>query len=436
MDTTIRDSGRRARRIAVALVLAVSAVACEDFLEAENPGAIEETNLTDAKYVTLIAQGVIGEFQFMHGNVAYWNAVFADELFNRATFFEEPLIDQRNITPENGTYSTFLYGPLHRSRWLADDGVRRLKMILGDTASRDLRVARSLAYGGYAYQYLAEMMCNSPIDRSAPLTPDELSTKALERFDEAIAVATAARAVAVAGSAAALASDSIKNFSLVGAARTALYMNDKPKATSYASQVPTPFEFRAYYSLNSTRENNWFWNRLNQSTSGSMANTPFAAITGDPRLPRIATGTRANVPLSPLAFSSYSGTVAGADFISGGFIRIASYLEAQYILAEVNGPVASTLTFVNARRAVGLQPPVNLADAALMAELREQRRRDFYLDNHRLGDLRRYLRFQQIDEFQKGLYPGSTTGETYNAAVTCWPLPLAELNDNPNIPKP
>jgi hypothetical protein len=421
--------------MAAALGLAaMSAGACKDFLVAENPGAIEATDLTDARYATLITQGAIGEFQFMHGNVAWWNAVYSDELYNRAVFFEEGLIDQRNVTPENGTFSTFLYGPLHRARWLADDGVRRLKEILGDSAGRDLRVARTQAYGGYTYVYLAEMLCRSPIDRSAPKTPDELVADAIARFDEAITVATAARAAATAGTAAALGADSVKNFALVGAARASLYVNNKAKAAEYARQVPAVFEFRAYYSANSTRENNWFWNRLNQSTSGSMVNTPFAAITGDPRLPRIATGTRANVPLSPFGFSSWSNTVAGADFVSGGFVRIASALEAQYILAEVDGPTAATLLFVNARRAAGMQTPVTLTGDPLMAELREQRRRDFYLDNHRLGDLRRYLRFLSIDEFPKGPYPGSTTGETYNAQATCWPLPLAELSDNPNIP--
>ena len=71
-------------------------------------------------------------------------------------------------------------------------------------------------------------------------------------------------------------------------------------------------------------------------------------------------------------------------------VRVASGLEAQYIVAEAQGPTAATLAFVNARRAAGLQAPVTLAGDALMAELRDQRSRDFYLDNHRLGDLRRY----------------------------------------------
>jgi hypothetical protein len=313
---------------------------------------------------------------------------------------------------------------------MADDGAARLKRILGDSASRDLRLARVLAYGGYSYVYLGEMMCNTPINGSEPLSPDQLFAEAITRFDEAIAVASAARAAAAAltppAAAIVAGSDSIRNFALVGKARSQLNLNQGQAARATALQVSSPFEFRAYYSTNSTRENNWFWNRLTASLSGSLANTPFQAMAGDPRIPRVASGTRLNVPLSAESYSSWSNTVAGAEWVQGGFVRIASALEAQYIIAEVDGPVASTLTFVNARRAVGLQPPVTLTGAALMAELRDQRRRDFYLDNHRLGDLRRYKRYMQIDEFPKGPYPGSTTGETYNASADCWPLPLAE----------
>jgi hypothetical protein len=425
------DLRLRALTTAAALASVAATLGCNDFLAAENPGAVRVADLNSPGYASLIPNSVIGEFQPMHGNVAWWNAIYSDELYNRAVFFEEGLIDRREVTEVNGTYSFFIYGPLHRTRFLADDGVTRLKAILGDTASRDLRLARVLAYGGYAYVYLGEMLCQSPIDGGEPLTPDQLFTAAIERFDEAIAVATAARTAAQArtppDARTALGADSVRNFALVGKARTQLDLNQGQAALATAQQVAANFEFRVYYSANSTRENNWFWNRLTASTSGSLANTPFLAMAGDPRIPRIATGTRANVPLSPPSYSSWSNTVLGTDFVQGGHVRIASALEAQYIIAEVQGPVASTLTFVNARRAVGLQPPVTLAGDELMAELRDQRRRDFYLDNHRLGDLRRYKRYYQIDEFPKGPYPGSTTGETYNATADCWPLPLAEL---------
>ena len=76
---------------------------------------------------------------------------------------------------------------------------------------------------------------------------------------------------------------------------------------------------------------------------------------------------------------------------------------------------------------------VSLTGAALMAELRDQRSRDFYPAGQRLGDLSRYLKYDNIDLFPKGPYPGSTTGQVYDPTTTCWPLPTVEVNANPNI---
>lgn len=113
----------------------------------------------------------------------------------------------------------------------------------------------------------------------------------------------------------------------------------------------------------------------------------------------------------------------------GTHVRFASGLEARYIVAEVEGPTAETLLFINERRAVGDQDPVVLAGDAMMAELREQRRRDFYLTGHRLGDLRRYAA-QGTDFFPTGTWPHSE--QTYGTD-TCFPIPLSELNSNPNL---
>ncbi len=433
---------RLGRLTTIAAVVGIGGItACNDFLTAENPGAIVAEDVTDARYATLITNGVIGEFQPMLGYVTWWNAIFTDELFNRATFFEEGLIDRREVTSTNGTYAFFYYGNLHRTRFLADNGAERLKTILGDSASRDLRLARVQAYGGMTYTYIAEALCASPIDVSEPLPSAELFARAIDRYDEAIAVAAAAKIQAKAQTRIVprdtLAADSLRNFALVGAARAALNVNDKAAAIAYASQVPAGFEFRAYYSENSGRENSWMWNRLVAGSNGTMLNTPFAAMDTDPRVPRPGgTTVLALIPNAPPSYSAYNGTLVGADFARGGWVRIASSLEAQYILAEARGATPATLDFVNARRAVGLQAPVALTGDALMAELRDQRSRDFYLDNHRLGDLRRYKEFYGIDLFPQGTYPGTTTGLTYSAGTTCWPLTLAEQNGNPNAGTP
>jgi starch-binding outer membrane protein, SusD/RagB family len=430
----------RAARVMFAAVGIWAAAGCSEFLVARNPGAVEEQNVNDPAYLNLIANGPIYAYQLAHTDVTYWNGQLTDELYNRATFAEEGQIDRRDLYPEMTYINAFIYAPLQRARYLGEDAARRLKTILGDSASRDLRVARSLAYAGQAYVELGETMCVTPIDLGPPKPSAEIFADAIARFEEAIAIATAARthfeAQTPVNPNLVAAADSVRNFARVGAARAALNRNEKSRAIAFASQVPANFVFWAYYTDNTTGQRNRTYERLTLGSNATMLNTPFIDKLGDPRLPRIAGTTgRGGIPLSPPSYSTFNNTLAGANFAPVMSMRISSGLEARYIIAEAEGPTAATLAFVNERRAAGLQTEVVLTGDELMAELREQRSRDFYLDNHRLGDLRRYREFYGIDLFPKGPYPGSTSGQVYNESVFCWPLPINEINGNPNIPK-
>ena len=435
-----RENVNHVRRVGLlaftACTLAIAA--CSDFLVAENPGAVEEPDVTDPAYIQLIANGPQAAFQDAIDDVTYWNAQFTDEIFNREVFIEEGQIDRRETYQEMTYLTAFTYNPLQRARFTAEDAARRLKILLTVDSLRDVRVARALAYAGMAYVYMGEMNCITPIDLGVPKTPAEMFADAITRFEEAIVIATAARAVPNQTPANIAAADSIQNFALVGAARAALNRNEGTRANTFASQVAANFEFRAHYSDNTTAQHHRTFNRIGGTAfSGTMTNTPFLAKTGDPRLPRVTTGAQTGKPLSPPSYSTFNNTVVGNAFAASMSMRVASTLEAQYIIAEVAGPTAATLAFVDARRAAGLQAPSGLVagDPAIMAELREQRSRDFYLDNHRLGDLRRYRQFHQIDLFPRGPYPGSTSGQIYSddASKDCWPLPLSEINGNPNI---
>lgn len=440
---------------AVAVLVGIAALGgCTDFLKAKNPSAIQSEDLNNPLYINLMVNGVIGEFQPAVTMTALRSAVFGDELFNNHGFFEEREIDKRNVVPENGTYPLVMYVPLQRTRYLADSVAGRLKVLLGtDSAAKDLRVARVLAYGGFTYTVLAENLCGIPVNGSAPYSPEELVRQfALPRYTEAITVATAARN-ATTNTATQAVADTIINFARVGAARANLYINDKTAARTFAAQVPATFEFRIYHSAQNARENNPFYD----ATVGSpwVSVDPKFKRLNDPRVPHPTTPQGAQslaagnndtvfvnnvrtigvfVPNSPLMWSTYDGTTVGRDAARETYLKIATGLEAQYIVAEADGPTAATNNFVNARRAIGGQGPVTLTGDALMAELREQRRRDFYLDGHRLGDMRRYKKYYNVDEFAHGAYPGSSTGETYNEA-TCWPLPLSEIAGNPNVPR-
>jgi hypothetical protein len=450
-----RRLARRAAGLAGAVALLAGA-ACSDFLTAENPGAIEADDLNELGYTALLANAAQFGFQAAQDDMTYWNGQFTDEIINRQgpnPFAEEGLIDRRELNPDMTYLTAFIYNPMQRARFLGEDAAARLKVILADSATRDVRVARSLAYAGYSYVMLAESMCQIPIDRGVPMTPAVTFDSAIARFEEAIAIATAQRTYALGlttpNTALANQADSVRNMALVGAARAALNMNDKNAAIAFASQVAANYQFREYYHNNTNAQRHRFWDRYGASGAGvsTLTGTPFEAATyaADPRVPRRNTPASAvGTPLSPSSYSTYNGLVgnAGGAFADIRTQRVGSHLEAQYVIAEASlnggtGPGAMTadqvLAFINTRRAAGSQTPLaaGLSNAQLFAELRDQRARDFYLDGHRLGDLRRYLEFYQIDLFPTGNYP-QQSGTQYSDDV-CWPLPTSELNDNPNV---
>jgi hypothetical protein len=433
MTTHINPTASAAMRtiwkLGTCATFALAASGCSDLLEVTNPGAIPEERLTDPALEQLMINGAIGEFQFAYGNYTLWSGVLADEVFTDHTNVSVRDFSLHNFGDLNET-NEGVYENLQRARASADDAVDRLKSLLGPGAATSLNVARALAYGGYSYVLLGEGFCEAPVNLSAPKPSNELLTIAIARFDEAIAVATASKAGANAANTAA--AQDIINMSQVGAARAALKMGDATKARAYAATVPASYEKLAYYSSNSVRENNQL-NRPARTADPFLGMHPVFLNLKDPRMPQSATsrpGLNSNAifpPQRPLMYSGWnSNAVQTIDITT--LIKFATGLEAQYIMAETDGPIASTLTFVNTRRAIGGQAAVDLAGAELMAELRAQRARDFFLTGQRLGDLRRYAK-AGTDLFPTGKYP--VFPDPYGNAK-CFIVPLSEKAVNPN----
>ena len=409
--------------------IALAAAGCSDLLEVTNPGAIPEERLTDPALEQLMINGAIGEFQFAYGSYALWSGVLSDEVFTDHTNVSVRDFSLHNFGDLNET-NDGVYENVQRARASADDAVDRLKSLLGPAAASSLNVARALAYGGYSYVLLGEGFCDAPVNLSVPKTSDELLTIAVSRFDEAIAVATAAKVGANAANTAA--AQDIINMSLVGAARASLKVGNATKARAYAVQVPANYEKVAYYSSNSVRENNAL-HRPARTADPFLGIQPAFLNLQDPRMPQSATsrpGLNSNAifpPQRPLMYSAWSATAVQTIDITT-LIKFATGLEAQYIIAEADGPIASTLAFVNTRRAIGGKLAVDLAGAELMAELRTQRSRDFFLTGQRLGDLRRYAK-AGINLFPTGKYP--VFPDPYGPAK-CFIVPLSEKAVNPN----
>ena len=416
------------RRVGAAAAIVLGLVGCGDLLKVSNPGSLQEGQLADPTLEPFIINGVIGEFQFAYGNYALWSAVLADEAFADHVDLGIRTLSMHNFDDGNTTNS-LVYGSLQRARQSADDATDRVKKMQGANAASSLNVARALIYGGYSYVLLGEGFCEAPVNLSAALPSGELLTRGIARFDEGIAVATAA----MIGANAAAAQDLIY-MARVGAARASLEKGDLDKARAYAAPVPDTYERWAYYSANSVRENNPVQLPVRPEGQPYLGMQRVFQNLNDARVPQPATSRpslRSNPIFPPLKPSMYSGwtAVPPAQTIEvKTHVRFASGLEARYIVVEADGPTAAMLTFVNARRAVAGKPPVTQTGSALLAEFRVQRALDFYLTGQRLGDLRRYLA-AGTDLFPTGTFPVSA--DLYGT-MHCFIVPLSEKAGNPN----
>jgi hypothetical protein len=469
MHPTSSRLPRLARVLAVAASVGVAGVlgACSDFLTADNPAAVPVERLADTSLVELMANSVTAGIQSQNYFwFAFLGANFTDELRTTpAVFVDQGTFDQRRVTVDNSYNSVFTYAPIQRARWLADSVAGRMRAIYPDSATRDLRLARTYAIAGYDLILLAEGWCAVPISTAsevyaAPSPSVELFAMAEARFDSAIKVATQSKAAngsltTAAGIRAALGADSVRNLAYVGMARAALGRGDLAKAAASARQVTAigttgNFEYRLYFNATTTLGlQNLFQDYLSGGggvATSAISNTPFVGLddarvphpltaTGQP-LAEPVTGGNFVAPNSPPSFSTFDGTKTGADFTYSASIRLASLLEARYIIAEAEGATAANIAFVESRRTAfpSSTAATPTTAANFLDNLIEQRRRDFFLDGHRMGDLRRYKKAYNKDFYPTGSYYGSTTVSF--GTQTCWPLNVAEVTNNPKVPKP
>ena len=149
------------RRAGAVAAFVVGLAGCKDLLTVSNPGALKEEQLSDPALEQFIVNGAIGEFQYAFGNYALWSGVLGDELFTDHTNVSIREFSLHGFNDLNSTNET-IFENLSRARASADDGLARLKTILGAGAGSSLNVARTLAYGGYSYTLLGEGFCEAP----------------------------------------------------------------------------------------------------------------------------------------------------------------------------------------------------------------------------------------------------------------------------------
>jgi starch-binding outer membrane protein, SusD/RagB family len=387
-------------------------------LDVVNPSVIDASTFNpnaDGQTLALSAQtNMYIAFQ----SVALFGGLISEEVWTGAIRLQTQRTAARTFLATDDINADF-FSPLSLAVASNENAVKALAT--GPGAATDLNLARSAMNLGFSLEIMAETMCAGDIQGGPQLTDTQLSDSAIARFSQAITVATAA------GSAGA----EIVNGSNVGLARSYLQIHDYAHAATAAALVPASFVLNVITTANVATQGtlgNTFWGN---SLEGQIVAPKLYRI-GDPRLPMDS--TTLGHTLNALAYVIQAKFKGYADPI-----RLASGLEAQYILAEANletGNPTTALTLIAARRAANGQPAfTGSGTPAILAELMNQRAREFWMEAKKLGDLRRNpsvpLTSVLMDPVGAPFYTSS--GPTVFGSNLCAPIPPEETSANHNL---
>lgn len=405
---------------AVALAAVIATVGCTDsFFEVSDPDILEANNIDPEKDGVVLARSAFQNLVDAYGDHIVYSAWWSHEARVGDTFPTRNEFGRRFLDDTNGTLNGEVWSPIARAATTGEQAYGILK----DKPGIGLAVAAFTE--GYAMLLMAETFCEGTVAASTTEPGPKLSTTqmldlAVERLTAAkteAAKLTGAEATGLAGAA------------QVGIARAYLQAGKKTEAAAAAKLVAASFNYEFKYvddAANRGRVGNNVWN-FTTARQSLVVPPEYRAIAdaGDPRIKyddakRFAQDSELQF-YRQQKFPGY-----------GTAIRLASGLEARYIAAEAGGSIGEQIALINERRAVGKQAPFDSGDAAaVLAELMEQRARDFWLEGKKTGDYRRnghavpYVIPDGAEYYKPGV---GTMGNQ-----KCYPVPNAEKQNNPNF---
>ncbi|MGH7503305.1 MAG: hypothetical protein ACREL7_16385 [Longimicrobiales bacterium] len=386
-------------------------------LDVENPAVIDAAEFDPAADAASLSFSAQTNFYDAFAGVINYGAYFSGELWVAAVRQETNDFGRRVISSGNLDLNPQVWAPLS----LAIASNERVLEVLDGVADAgsNLNIARSAMNAGFAIELMAEYFCQGVMLVGPPMTPEETLDSATVRFERAITVASAASGEEA---------TSIANASRVGLARAYLQKGDYANAAQAAMAVPDDFLLNAVY-VDDLANRGRVSNGVFASTVGNIQVVPadYLAL-ADPRVPSADRGRLAqDGQLQLIVQTKYESY--------GDPIRVASGLEARYIAAEANlqlGNTADALALIAERRAANGQNDFNGSGTpAILADLMDQRTRDFWLEGKHLGDFFR----------NPGATPYVPTAGTpfYKptqgvfAEAECLPVPNEERRANPHF---
>jgi hypothetical protein len=460
-----RGAVRAATMLSLAVIgLAATACNLDKTLKVQDIDNATPGSLNDASALPVLYAGGLSDFAVsVNGTDASITmpGLLTDELRDIDTFPTRIEVDQRKITvtaadalqANNGTIQAW-YRSMHQARASLKRAIDGFKQF----GATDKRNAELHALLGLDYIMFGEDYCNGVaysdfVDGVAKYGGPNTTT---QTFQLALSAADSALQIAAANSNEAYLAQIVR-------ARALLNLNQKAQAATAVAGVPVTFHYWVYNSENSNRENNGVYINVGpvskrfavaeRDAPNSLAFRTMgwddATAAGDPRIRWYKSGIGQDGQSVAYYTSKYPNRSTS--------IEIAGGVEAKLIIAEnllATGNVQAWLDTLNALRAntaLLSAPPYTLSGqktptalAPLTDPGAQPAREDLmfqerafwlYLTGHRLGDLRRMIRFYgrtASSVFPSGTYLGAAGGQI--GTDVNFPVPIDEQN-NTSAPK-
>lgn len=377
-----------------------------------NPGPIDDKNLTVPEAIPGLVTGMSADLSVALGNLQEISSLASHDIWHGGSYTAQGLWVRGVLNPDDMDAD---WGRMHRARWVAEDGIRRMKTVPNYTYGNDAFSARANLYAGFANRMLGENVCEAVFD-GGPLEPVAAHFSRAETFfTEAFNIATKIN------------NTTLKNAALAGRAQVRAAQGKWTEAAADASQVPASFVFNAVFSTNSSRENNDFVSETWVRREYSVFNSPWAQVFGDPRVPWDTVKTSSGaIQKGQDGATNYFRQRKFTDL--GAEVPLAKGTEMLLIRAEAalrNSDVGTAWTHVNAARAQYSMAPLAVPGsvAAAWPILQFERGATTWLETRRFWDLRRW-----------NAEAAPIKNTFLDSRDKCIPVSTEERRANPNIP--
>ena len=408
--------------------LALGACDLDSLIDVDLPGQVTEGALNNPALAETLVLSAQADFECGLVDYIWVPGLWFDDFLNTSASRPHALMGLRNqqvaVYADPCSSNTGpVWTPLQQPRQQAKRAIELINGFSTPVPNKDFLIAKARLYEAYSIQLLGEQFCQVAFDGGPPISREQAWTEAEKRFTEVINLASK-----VTGARAKEASD-ILTAAYVGRARARLNLGNNPTGVvEDASKVPLTFRYLATYDPSPFRRVNKIFRRSNTDNDfmpdGSYLNltvSPDGRLTvgngvADPRV--VVVELTKKEPRGVFPFRQqrkYLSDDAAIPFATGR--------EAQLMIAEVQGG-QSAVSIINTLRAThGLPRFASTNAAEIQSTLREERRRELWMQGTRAGDMLRWnATFRDTDDFGQPL-----------AAGGCLAVPFLETQSNPNF---